>query len=66
MSCGERSCINFGNCKLHKDISDPYDRSELCHIECEGYKWDNKTKPDTTGSFQTMMNKFLDEAPEER
>jgi hypothetical protein len=40
MSWGERSCVNFGNCKIDTTI-------KTCNTDCPQYIWDKETSPDT-------------------
>jgi hypothetical protein len=55
MSCGERSCAEFGKC-THPHKS-PYD----CSVNCKKYVWDGKTKPDTckTVDFKEILKDVL-------
>ena len=40
MSWGERSCVK--PCRCPEKCS-----NSTCNVDCQGYVWDKKTKPDT-------------------
>lgn len=44
MSTGERSCEEYGYCKRPAPT---VANKEHCDVDCEDYKWDGKTEPDT-------------------
>jgi hypothetical protein len=48
MSTGERSCIQFGKCEFE---------GLYCTVDCKGYEWDKKTKPDTK-HFQSAVDRL--------
>jgi len=54
MGWGERSCKSAGECP--KDNAGPSN----CNVDCEYYKWDRKTKPDSKKVKKEELKKVKD------
>ena len=57
MSWGERSCTGNG-CRSHKVECE----IQTCNVDCLGYEWDGKTKPDSISHKQVEKIATKEEA----